>query len=282
MTRLWMLTLLAACNSGDDGPPPDAPSGGACELTANTTPSGRTTPSGCVILQRDTSSCTAARTAAGLEGVWLKFSCRVALTRSGTAVTAVSDGRPDFASNYFGTADPCHEDYTGAIQNPNSIAAKSYSVEIPLSPNTTARTMQMVAVVGLTINGVPIYGNFAAPGDDIFTEAQTFDRCGGHPQMAGAYHDHAEPLSISYEDDHLIGVMRDGYPIYGRKDQNGTVPADLDAFGGHTGTTPDSTAGIYHYHLNEQTSTAPATAGQKQWFLTKGMFRGSPSACTGC
>jgi hypothetical protein len=283
MKYLW-LCLLAACGTsdgGDDGIGPDAAGGDACDLIANTAPSGRTTPSGCAILDRDTSSCRAAREAAGLSGVWLAFSCRVDLTASGTAVTAVSDGQPDFKSNYFAAADPCHEAYTDAIQNPNTIAAKSYTVGFPLAPNMLARTMQMTAVVGLAINGVPIYGNFAAPGDDIFAEARTFDRCGGHPQMAGAYHNHAEPLSISYDDDRLIGVMRDGYAIYGRKDMDGSYPT-LDSFGGHTGTTADSAAPVYHYHVNEQTSTSQGTAGEKQWFLTTGMFRGSPGTCTGC
>lgn len=284
MKQLWLCVLVACggTNGGDDGVGPDAPGGGdACTLVAATSPSGRTTPSGCQILDRDTSSCKAAREAAGLSGVWLKFSCRVDLTMASSAVTAASDGQPDFKSNYFAATSPCHEAYTGGTQNPNTIAAKTYTVGFPLQPNTLARTMQMTAVVGLAINGVPIYGNFAAPGDDIFNEAKTFDRCGGHPQMAGFYHNHAEPLSISYDDDHVIGVMRDGYAIYGRKDLDGSYPA-LDSFGGHTGVTPDSPTAVYHYHVNEQTSTASGTAGQKQWFLTTGMFRGSPGTCTGC
>jgi hypothetical protein len=285
MKLWWLAILVPACTdagSGDDTMGPDAPAGGdACALVAQTTASGRTTPSGCAILDRDTSSCMAARTTAGLSGAWLKFSCRVDLSATSAAVTAVSDGQPDFKSNYFATSNACWESYTAATQNPNSIATKSYTVAFPLAPNNLSRTMQMTAVVGLAINGVPIYGNFAAPGDDIFAEAKTFDRCGGHPQMAGAYHNHAEPLSISYDDDHLIGMMRDGYAIYGRKDSDGSYPT-LDAYGGHTAVTPDSTTAVYHYHLSEQTSTATGTAGQKQWFLTKGMFRGSPGSCTGC
>ena len=42
------------------------------------------------------------------------------------------------------------------------------------------------------------------------------------------------------------------------------------------------TVPVYHYHVNLQTSTSPGTAGQQQWFLTKGMFRGTPGVCTGC
>ncbi len=276
-----LVSVVVGCAADDAAPSQDADTGG-CSLTAATTSSGRTTPSGCEVLERDTSGCMVGREAAGLSGVWLAFSCRVELSATGAAVVAISDGRPDFRSNYFGASDECHETYTGAIQNPNSIVTKSYTIEFPVTANTQSRTMQMTAVVGLTINGVPIYGNFAAPGDDIFAEARTFDRCGGHPQMQGAYHNHAEPLSISYDDDHLVGVMRDGYPVYGRKDANGTYPADLDTFGGHVGTTPHSTGAVYHYHLNEQTSSSAGTVGEKQWFLTKGTFRGTPGSCTGC
>ena len=58
-------------------------------------------------------------------------------------------------------------------------------------------------------------------------------------------------------------------------------PGDLDSYGGHTGATPDS-ASAYHYHLNEQTSANTGTIGQKQWFITKGAYRGAPGTCTGC
>ena len=75
--------------------------------------------------------------------------------------------------------------------------------------------------------------------------------------------------------------MRDGYPIYGRKDPDGSLPT-LDPYGGHTGVTLESpSTPVYHYHVNEQTSTNPGTLGQKQWFLTTGTFRGTPGTCSG-
>ena len=86
----------------------------------------------------------------------------------------------------------------------------------------------------------------------------------------------------TYDDANLVGVMRDGYPIYGRRDSGGAMPT-LDADGGHMGTTPESpSAPVYHYHVNEQTSTGPKTAGEKQWFLTTGTFHGAPADCSGC
>ena len=221
-----------------------------------------------------------ARQALGLTGFWLKFSCRVTLSVMGTEVRATADGQPDYKSNYFQTSNICYETYTGGVQNPNTLAAKSYVVSFPQTPNMTS-TMMAGAIVGLALNGVPIFGNFAAPGDDIYQEAMTFDRCGAHPDMNGRYHYHGEPYAISYDDARLIGVMRDGYAIYGRDDDGGGSPT-LDAQGGHTGTKPHSAAPVYHYHLNLQTSTAAGTAGQMQWFLTTGTYHGTPGTCVGC
>lgn len=257
---------------------------GQCLQTAATTATATVNTAGCAVLTRDTSACDAERKAAGFSGYWLKFSCRVKLSKVGGGtmyVQAEADGVPDYKSNYFAKTDPCYEAYTGGVQNPNQLAKKSYVVQFPVAPNMTSQVM-MGAVVGLAINGVPVFGNFAAPGDDIFKEAMTFDRCGAHPTPTSAYHYHSEPYPISQNDANFIGVMRDGYPIYGRKDPDGSLPT-LDATGGHSSVTIDSpTVPVYHYHVNEQTSTMAGTAGQKQWFLTKGSFRGTPAPCSTC
>jgi hypothetical protein len=261
---------------GDDG------AAGGCTLTANTTETATMSANGCHLLDRDTSSCRASREAQGLSGVWLLFSCRVALTKTASAVEATSDGQPDYKSFYFATANACYEAWSSGVHNPNSISVQSLVLDFPLSPDTTSAKMNL-GTVGLALDGVAIYGNFAAPGDDIFQESVSFDKCDGHPQQQGQYHFHTEPSSLSQDDARFIGVMRDGYPIYGRKDADGTYPADLDASGGHTHVTAESpSTAVYHYHVNQQTSTGARTAGQKAWFLTTGTYRGSAGACMGC
>jgi hypothetical protein len=196
-------------------------------------------------------------------------------------VVATSDNQPDYKTNYFPTSDVCWESYNGAIPNPNLLSTYAYTLSLPRTPNTTAGR-QMSAIVGIAVNGVAIFGNYAAPGDDIYTEARTFDRCGAHPQGTGVYHYHSEPYPITLDDDRFVGVMLDGYPIYGRRDVDGVRPLNLDAYGGHTGVTPDSLTATYHYHVNEQTSTGQMTSGQKQWFITTGSYRGSPGSCLTC
>ena len=286
--RTLLLFALAAAGCHASGAPAGGDLGGGggadlggtgdtCTLTANTTPTSTVT-NGCALLARDTSSCTAARTAQGLGGAWLRFSCRVTLTKktgaSGDYVQAASDGQPDYTSNYFPQASPCWAAYTPAFPDPNTIGAQTIALAIPLAPGTTNTTMGLGAV-GIAVDGVSIFDNQAAPGDDIFTEAGSFDRCGGHPAPGGVYHFHGEPYAISSDDANLIGVLRDGYFVYGRRDADGSLPT-LDARGGHVGTTPDSATPVYHYHLNLQTSSNAGTAGQMQWFLTTGTYEGAP------
>ncbi len=249
----------------------------ACTLTANTLATATVT-NGCALLTRDTSSCAEARRAQGLSGAWLKFSCRVTLTNMPAGATpfvlAASDSRPDYLSNYFPANDPCYTPFVPRQMNPNRIAARQTLVRVPTTTNMTA-TRQGLGPIGVAVNGVAIFNNQAAPGDDIFREADTFDRCAAHPAPDSTYHYHSEPYAISSDDANLIGVLKDGYFLYGRRDMDGTMPT-LDASGGHVGMTADYANPVYHYHVNEQTSTAAGTLGQRQWFLTTGTYRGVP------
>ena len=279
----WLLLSASAC--GNDAPAAsDAGDAGGCTLAASTTPTATVT-NGCALLDRDTSACASARQAAGLSGAWLEFSCRVDLTtvtqNGQTFVQLTTDGRPDYASNYFPPSDACYAAYTTSFPDPNLITAQHLVALVPTTPTAGTQAMSLGAV-GFAINGVVVFDNQAAPGDDIYDEFGSFDRCQGHPQMQGVYHYHSEPYAISYDDDRLIGVVRDGYFVYGRRDSDGSLPT-LDAAGGHTSVTPDSpSTPVYHYHVNMQTSTNAKTQGQVGWFLTTGTYAGTPGTCQGC
>jgi hypothetical protein len=236
---------------------------------------------GCYLLSRDTSSCQASRTAQGLSGFWLKISCRVSLTKSGGNVVAVFDSQPDYKTPYFGASSLCYQSFSagGRHTNPNTIVAQSISMTIPYTavddatPDSTG-----LGVIGLSANGVSLYNNAAAPGDDIYDEVATFDACEGHPDSFSRYHYHIEPPAISSSDYNFVGVMRDGYPVYGMKDSDGTTPSNLDAYGGHTGVTVDSGgASVYHYHVHTETSGTDSAN-----FISAGYFRGTKGTCVGC
>lgn len=266
--------------SGTDTTTNNTGSDGSCLLTANTTEGTTKNTFGCAVVARDTSSCEAERTAQGLSGYWLKFSCRVTLTKSGNNVVIETDSQPDTKSQYFASSDACYEAFsvTGRKTNPNSIAAKSIKVTVPMAGAKAATNSSVSgATIGLAISGVSIFGNFAAPGDNIYDEAETFDKCEGHPEKTGNYHYHSEPTAISQSDAAFVGVMRDGIPVYGRLDADGSTPT-LDTAGGHSGTTVDSpSTPVYHYHVNLQTDGTDTA-----YFISKGFYAGTVGACTGC
>lgn len=47
----------------------------------------------------------------------------------------------------------------------------------------------------------------------------------------------------------LVGVLLDGFPLYGPVERDGSTATDLDRCGGHVGLTPDHERPIYHYHV---------------------------------
>lgn len=269
-------------------------------LTALNT-STSTVTNNCTLVTRDTSSCQAARTALGLSGNWLKFSCNVTLgltDASGNSTTSYSKASyvtvsfvdlPDHSSNYYATGgsysftanstsvsgsfQDLTNSYSPTYPNPANNAQQSITMSIPISPAHWSSTQTMdLGQVGVTINGIAIYSNLGNGSDSIYTESYSFDQCQGHPstENGGTYHHHSEPYSISSNDNKLIGVMRDGFFIYGRKDFDGTdVSATwtstsslssttgsdmLYMYGGHTGTDPlTGTGSSFHYHLTQFT-----------------------------
>lgn len=284
--RALFVILAAGCGSSGALPSSDGGGGSddmtsssACVWTEHTSPTGESN-NGCALLARDASACYNARAAAGLDGFWLGFSCSVELTVDGDTVQLYSLSMPDYPSNYFPTSDPCYAAATNpnAIQNPNWLMSQPMTLTVPRTPSSATSTAMGVGAVGMALNGVAIFDDRAAMGDDIYTEAKTFDDCQGHPTPTSMYHYHAEPYAISYDDARFIGVMRDGYAVYGRRDADGSLPT-LDADGGHTGVPPDGTVAVYHYHVNLQEN---ATATASEWFLTTGTYHGAPGACAGC
>ena len=254
----------------------------SCPYTVNTEATSVVASNGCVVRARDTSSCRAAREAQGITGAWLKFSCRVTLTKitvnNQPFVQLSSDNRPDYKSLYYGSGDACYEaDNTRSFPDPNNIAAQSIVMAAPLNPTTGNGTRPVPGSgIGMAIDGIELFSDYAAPGDDIYQEAGSFDRCQGHPQNSGVYHHHAEPYSITQDDDALVGVMRDGYFVYGRKDPDGSGPGEQSGglsapYYGHVGVTVDSpSTPVFHYHVHYETNGT-----ESEYFITPQTYYGT-------
>ncbi|MDA9555610.1 YHYH protein [Pelobium sp.] len=179
-----------------------------------------------------------------------------------------ANGLPDHKSPYYQSTSwsSKYEAYNGTnsawSQNPNRIASMNYTFKIPLNPTVaTNHAATPLGPIGISLNGVPFYNQYAGPNQPLTNEINSFDQYNGHPQMMGAYHYHVEPTYLTTNKGRtaLLGFLLDGFPVYGPMENGALVTnANLDAYHGHTGVTAEYPNGIYHYHI---TSTDPYING---------------------
>lgn len=183
-----------------------------------------------------------------------KFFNSAVVSTSGTSIVIKSNGLPQHKTPYWGVGNDLYEDFPdGYHANVNtSMSAQNYSMTIPAKPvASTTHEETTLGAIGLALNGVPIYND--REGGNVALDAltiTTFDYSGAHPGPSKDYHYHTTGRYTTTDDANLVGFLRDGFPIYGRKDNSGTYPSDLDTYGGHTGATADFPDGIYHYHAS--------------------------------
>ncbi|MSQ26255.1 MAG: YHYH protein [Dehalococcoidia bacterium] len=195
-----------------------------------------------------------------------KFSGAARATVEGATLIITSSGIPDHSSPYFPRTDSRYTPYAGPNtayrQNPNTVQTQTLVFRLPLVPQPAAAlSATPLGPIGVCINGIPFYNQYAGPSQPLTNEINSFDQYNGHPQMSGQYHYHVEPLSVTamHGRGALLGFLLDGYPVYGPQ-ENGRIltSADLDQFHGHTHTTSEYPQGTYHYHF---TADAPYLNG---------------------
>lgn len=174
-------------------------------------------------------------------------------------ITIVSNALPNHTSPYWETTEALYIDPIVANEqsiSPGYITESSYTLTVPTAPEKATTTTETgLGAIGISVTGVPIYNQSEGPTDVTEGTASGFDWAGGHSGPTG-YHYHVEardvqetsPLTI--DDDQLLGIMSDGFLIYGRKcESTGTYPTDGDASNGHFSTTQHSDEAFYHYHI---------------------------------
>lgn len=161
---------------------------------------------------------------------------------------------PDHKSVYYSQNDPLYEFYQGQDfrQNPGQIGEQNIVLTVPRYPEEASNHQSPgLGPMGVAINSVVFFNQEAGPGDDIFEELYTFDQYDGHP-AGDQYHYHIEPswLTELKGSDAFLGVLLDGFPVYGpMENQTEITNDDLDDYHGHFGVTADFPDGIYHYHI---------------------------------
>ncbi len=178
---------------------------------------------------------------------------------NGNTVTFTTTNLPDHKSPYWGLGHAMYEAYNGTNvnwnQNPGSISAQNITFTISLNPTeATNKESTPMGPIGISRNGVVFFNQYAAGGAALTNEINSFDQYLGHPAMT-TYHYHIEPkyLTDTYGDDAFLGLLADGFPVYGPTENGTTITnADLDAYHGHTSATADFPNGIYHYHITNE------------------------------
>ena len=199
-------------------------------------------------------------TASQIQGMYAQFANGVQVTVGDQSVTLRSNGMLDHTSPYFGAGHPLYEaPHAGMVINPNTISEQNYEFQVPTTPGYANPSDTPMSPIGMAVNGVAIFDQYAAMQQPLTFEIESFDRFNGHPAPRGEYHYHLEPLWLTATSrSRLVGVLLDGFRVYGPDDSGGQVPTDLDACHGHVSATVDFPLGMYHYHANE---TAPYIAG---------------------
>jgi hypothetical protein len=146
--------------------------------------------------------------------------------------------------------------------NPNRVSELDLLFKIPLNPlQSSSYHPTAMGPIGVALNGVPFYNQYAGGGSPLTQEINSFDQYNGHPApmgpgqengSSGKYHYHMEPfwLTLNAGKEALIGFLLDGFPVFGPEENNEILSSsDLDEFHGHFHVKPDFPNGIYHYHV---------------------------------
>lgn len=182
----------------------------------------------------------------------------VTISFDGNEVTIESTGLPNHTSPYWEETNPLHIEQTfGDHVTPGFISEGSFTVTLPLYPQLASSSSATgLGAIGIAVSGPPIFND--EEGQNRALDEPTalgLDYAGAHNGPSG-YHYHLESADVpenttlSYDDEKLVGIMADGFLLYGRREMDGEYPTDLDESGGHFGVTPHSNGEeIYHYHI---------------------------------
>lgn len=195
-----------------------------------------------------------------------------------TSIVLRSEGVPDHVTPYWGVGNPLYEEQlSGQTLTPGNLVTQTFVMTIPTNPaEASTKEATSLGPIGMALNGVAIYND--REGGNVAIEANTlttFDRGGGHSGPGGLYHYHFDGDFTSYDDANLIGFLRDGFPIYGRRDPDGSYPSNLDTDGGHVGTTADFATAIYHYHTSRV-----SYLNSRFYILKSGSYHGTKGTFT--
>ena len=157
--------------------------------------------------------------------------------RSGTFPVAQSD--PAYAYN----------------PNPGAITAHSLKISVPYNPKVNSSVRCETGVVGIAIDGIPIFDGFDAGGNDA-SGVEGQDTCHGHPNNSGYHYHSLSPCILSATArTHAtqVGWALDGFGIYVEYNAKGQLlkNSNLDVCHGRKSSVlwHGKTQVVYHYDM---------------------------------
>lgn len=193
----------------------------------------------------------------------------------GTNIVIETTGLPNHTSPYWSATHSLYVDATVATGlAPGNIDdfTGSYTLTVPSSPEKASSSSSTgLGAIGIAVSGSVIYNDEEGPNVPLDDAVVSLDYTGAHtgPQ---SYHYHLEPTAWSTDDDALIGIISDGFFLYGRKcNSTATYPTDLDASGGHTSITQHTADQEYHYHIENELYL------NQYYILFPGDYQGTPN-----
>ena len=185
----------------------------------------------------------------------------VSYSVSNGMVTISTTNLPDHKTPYYLDTEWHEEKYAGYSGNnssfhlnQNRISEQSITFSITLNPEeANNKEATPMGPIGISRNGVVFFNQYAAGGSGLDNEKNSFDQYFGHPAGTGMYHYHIEPLYLTevYGDDAFLGLLADGFPVYGPLEDGVILSStDLDDYHGHFSVTKEFPNGIYHYHIS--------------------------------
>lgn len=172
---------------------------------------------------------------------------------------------PDYPTGEFPVApdDPAYQ----FDRNPNTIQKQDFVFGIAADPVVLDEPGCVPGAIGILLSGVVLFNALDAPGRDAVAH-ETQDRCQGHPQASGVYHNHSvsncalEEFDTGEGHSALVGYIVDGFGIYGPRGEDGVELSsdDLDACHGHVHEIEwnGRLIEMFHYHA---TLDFPYTVG---------------------
>ena len=169
-----------------------------------------------------------------VPAVYSKIYGATSITTDGKFVIIKSNGQPDHKSIYYAASSYKYEAFSGTTfggatfrKNPNKISlTNAFTFKIPLNPTKAATNASTpLGPIGVAINGVPLFNQYAGPNRPLTNEIQSFDQYWGHPTGTNMYHYHVEPLYLTQTKgkEALMGFLLDGFPVYGPEENGKAV-----------------------------------------------------------